>query len=57
MPDNKTRKDSKLSEKYIHLHQGKYRVRRLKHFDKSFDTLDEAIVFRDNINLKSDEEE
>tara|TARA_R110000787_G_scaffold100165_3_gene205044 strand:- start:7579 stop:7974 length:396 start_codon:yes stop_codon:yes gene_type:complete len=47
MPDNKPR-ESKLGEKYIFLHQGKYRCRRKKHFDKCFNTLEEAVSFRNN---------
>ena len=55
MPDNKQRK-SKLGEKYIMIHQGKYRVLKRSSdssnisFDKSFDTIEEAIDFRNTFN-------
>tara|TARA_R110002110_G_scaffold333770_2_gene544803 strand:- start:213 stop:620 length:408 start_codon:yes stop_codon:yes gene_type:complete len=46
MEDIGVRKDSKTGEKFISLHQGKYRCRKIKHFDKCFPTLDEAIIYR-----------
>ena len=53
MPDIK--KKSKLGEKYIMKHQGKYRVLKRSSpscnisFDKSFNTIEEAIEFRQKI--------
>ena len=48
MKDRNVRSDSKTGEKYIFKHQGKYRARKNGKYDKCFNTIEEAILFRNS---------
>lgn len=49
MEDIGPKKHNKLGEKYISIHQGKYRFRKKNYPSKCFNTIEEAIEFRQKI--------